>query len=536
MSQTALDKFETLKAREKSLANIINDLKSTLNQLGKNAENAKKEVAKEADKLISCINASKKELQSRITTLKDELAKDMNKEKAEFEKRLKETKKVREDAAKYMNSPDSKLHEEIVRKICDDFINNAAKNCPSKYDPSIRFIESTEAAKLKEGKIGVVQIIKPTDPWKCSLVLNKEYKTEAGAIAKLNLFTYTAAGEPSIAPGSVIDTLVTPSTRVTDVRVKEGPAEGLSEVEFLPLISGEFNVDVLVHGLHVSGSPMKVKVLPREMRVVSEFIMKWGNTPPLRSLSGIAVNKKFTLVAITDDKQHCVAVFDRNGALLNIIGHEGGKRGCFNDPDGIAFLDEFIIVVADKNNHRMQVFDTRTGKVLNQFGKRGKKKGAFMSPLGVHVDDKGQIVVSDTYNGRIQVFNSKAELVEVIDLAQVVPDCLPSRTVTHSDLVVVADSRMPGVTLFNKKDQAKLEIGRSRSGPDDATVNSIAIDGNKNLVVCSNSLSCVQMYTLEGFIVARFNDKRFKAQDVAALPDGQIMVIERRSARIFVIE
>jgi DNA-binding beta-propeller fold protein YncE len=65
------------------------------------------------------------------------------------------------------------------------------------------------------------------------------------------------------------------------------------------------------------------------------------------------------------------------------------------------------VAVADEGNHRVQIFDSE-GKYKRQFGTEGREDGQFRSPTGLASDAHGNLLVVDVTK-RLQVFDPEGK-------------------------------------------------------------------------------------------------------------------------------
>jgi len=111
----------------------------------------------------------------------------------------------------------------------------------------------------------------------------------------------------------------------------------------------------------------------------------------------------------TDNGNHVLRKFDREGKLLLTLGVEGkpgsGNSG-FKSPDDLVFDSQGNIYVADSGNARI-VKLTSDGGFISQWGSKGKGPGQFATAHGLAIDKQDQIYVADRGNKRVQVFDSQ---------------------------------------------------------------------------------------------------------------------------------
>jgi sugar lactone lactonase YvrE len=124
---------------------------------------------------------------------------------------------------------------------------------------------------------------------------------------------------------------------------------------------------------------------------------------------GIAVNPINGNVAVSDQVNGRVEVFDEAGKYITKFGKKGSAEGEFSGPRGLAIDAEGNIWVADTGNGRVQEFAEKGSeyKYAATFGKKGSGDGEFTSPKGLAIDSKGNIWVADSGNNRVQEFNKE---------------------------------------------------------------------------------------------------------------------------------
>jgi tripartite motif-containing protein 2/3 len=116
-------------------------------------------------------------------------------------------------------------------------------------------------------------------------------------------------------------------------------------------------------------------------------------------------------VLVTEAGNHRVSQFALDGTFVGIFagtGVVGSGNGEFNSPRAITVLGSSgEVAVADQNNDRVQIFDSE-GKYKRQFGTEGKKDGQFYRPTGLASDAHGNLLVVDVTN-RLQVFSPEGK-------------------------------------------------------------------------------------------------------------------------------
>ena len=217
------------------------------------------------------------------------------------------------------------------------------------------------------------------------------------------------------------------------------------EVTYQPNTRGRHVLNVTVNGEPVQGSPFIVHVrrafhqLGKPIRVITglyypravtttgigdvivsesykiSFISRDGHrirsivTAPVKSgiwkyemnPTGVAVDEAGNIY-VTDYESHRLSKFNSDGKLIKTVGGEGGRRGQFDQPHGIALSNELF--VCDTCNHRIRVFDTNL-KFISCFGKEGSGRGEFEYPRDLTCDSVGDVYVTDWGNHCVQVFS-----------------------------------------------------------------------------------------------------------------------------------
>ena len=147
------------------------------------------------------------------------------------------------------------------------------------------------------------------------------------------------------------------------------------------------------------------------------------------------------LVYVTDVGSHRIAVFSQEGELVRTFGSEGGGKGEFKYPCGVAVSpDDHLLYVSDRDNHRLQVF-TLEGRYVREFG-----TDQFKCPRCLTITSDGSVLVADNRNDkdydddddenndRVEVFDKKGKLVRSIAVEDPIGLAIDSR----GDLLVTS--------------------------------------------------------------------------------------------------
>ena len=106
---------------------------------------------------------------------------------------------------------------------------------------------------------------------------------------------------------------------------------------------------------------------------------------------------------VSDNGDHCVKVFDKQGKFLYNFGMKGAGEGEFDSPRFLSVDKAGHLLVCDSLNHRVQVFKPN-GEFITKFGTSGMEKGKFNMQISTVVLSDGRVIVTEFHNHRVQVF------------------------------------------------------------------------------------------------------------------------------------
>jgi DNA-binding beta-propeller fold protein YncE len=133
-----------------------------------------------------------------------------------------------------------------------------------------------------------------------------------------------------------------------------------------------------------------------------EFVDSFAQQGPARlgRPQGLALGPDDRLY-VADAANHRIAIFSRDGALVDAIGRLGDGIGELRFPYGVAFLSDGTLVVAEQGNNRVQRF-TSSGESLGIWGRPGRAPGELAAPWGVAVGPNDELLIVDALNNRLQ--------------------------------------------------------------------------------------------------------------------------------------
>ncbi|XP_078661423.1 uncharacterized protein LOC144905571 [Branchiostoma floridae x Branchiostoma belcheri] len=102
-------------------------------------------------------------------------------------------------------------------------------------------------------------------------------------------------------------------------------------------------------------------------------------------------------ILVTDNNNHCVHVWDREGNFKFKFGSEGSDQSQLKNPHGICVDGKGNIIVVDRGNGCVKMFDSQ-GRFLCHIG------SIMMGPWGVTVSPGGDVVVTDWTDNTVSVW------------------------------------------------------------------------------------------------------------------------------------
>ncbi len=230
---------------------------------------------------------------------------------------------------------------------------------------------------------------------------------------------------------------------------KRAPRKGSKKFLFLFAVLGLFIAADLISVLYNKSNEAKVITVQK----IQEFS---GDNQASGTFKGWDILALPNAIALTDQGQNRILVFDRDGKLLNKIDSDKAGAPPFKEPscltsdsngniyvmdtwntmirgfnsngDSILKLDlsaksfygprglawdNNAFVIADTGSHRIAKV-TLDGSVAGAWGSRGSGKGMFNNPYEVATDGHSNYYVVDRDNNRIEVLDSQGRFVREI--------------------------------------------------------------------------------------------------------------------------
>ena len=213
------------------------------------------------------------------------------------------------------------------------------------------------------------------------------------------------------------------------------------------------------------------------------FLRKWGvggaEPGQLGAPAGLALDANEDLY-ISEQGNHRISKFTRDGEFLMSFGSPGSEVGHFNKPWGITTDSHNNVYVADWGNDRIQKFSPE-GDFLTIIGEPGTGSGKLHRPSDVAVDADGDIYVSDWGQDKVEVYESDGQHLTTLygDSSELSP-----RGKEYLELNIADNEKRKLVTDFEPEYRFTLPTG-------------IEVDNTGRIFVVDNIRFRVQVYQKE---------------------------------------
>ena len=320
---------------------------------------------------------------------------------------------------------------------------------------------------------------------------------------------------------------------------------GQYEVKYTAKEPGSYKLAIEIGGEHIYKSPYDLLVSPREFnfeKVIGGYGSEQGQ---FKAPWGVGVSSKDE-IAVSDQHNHRVQVFDRDGNFKRSVGEYGSTDGKLHCPQAVAYDEDDNLVVVDCNNNRVQKFD-REGNFIMKFGRKGRGDGEFNLPWSVSFDDESNIIVTDKGNNRIQIFSCKGKYVAQFGNEGEEVLSWPVACEMHNDHYFVSDTNNHCIKIFNKQHVYVSKLGIEGQGEGQLIKNQgLLVDRADNVVVCDSWNDRIQLFKLNTDMLSVCSSKQFGStgnkigflndpSDLAMLSDGRFVVCDHRNHRVQVI-
>ena len=527
---------KTLEAKMKEVTQLDEDYAKMIQQ----NEIVKRDAQRFADNLIKSIQAK---LQTIITSVENQTKKSLESltaKRSEIQHQINIIESSLEEADKLLKRSTT---AEIVqlKKSLPTIFQGVDQTEPIVYDPSSQealvFVENQkmhDIVNMEEiGFLEEANRTKPIEP------LAEGGGLKEGTVARkaqFNLITRNAERKQAYDERDRVTVEINKDEQgqecVTEVRIDD-KKNGIYNISYHPRVQGTFKLLVKVNGKHISDSPFTVIVKPFHVRPVLSFGKEGSSNGMFRSPRPLAVTDRDE-IAVVDNLNHRVQVFDSNGTFLRSFGHKGENAGEFSYPVGVAIDKDRKILVSENDNHRVQILSWK-GRHLGSFGGKGSLDSQLLNPWGLSLDSTANIIVADAGNKLIKIFTPDGRFVMKIGGSFSFPD----HCVQCGEYLIVSDFSEHCIKVFNREGHFQYKFGKEGDGDGDLNGPSfLSVTQSKHLLVCDGVNHRVQVFELDGKFVGKFGLRGSKLGELigpfsaAVLSNGQIAVSDTHNHRI----
>ena len=525
---------ESIERKKKVCSDAIKTFQQVFEELEQNVTAAKREVSQTAEQMIAKIREHEREAtkvleNTRVSRI--EKINSLNEQVKSLMKQLDQAVQFAKDLVERSSSSDVMKSKKSLEQRFGDLDKATVPSLP--VSSFVKFFSTNALDNLNLGSV----ITNETDVRLSSMEALTE-NLQAGVEAELLICPKRKSEEE----------LTSKCQREFDVRVLIEPAEDVTSlrtfknenddihVKFIPKVPGTFNITVMINGDKLVTSPLRVQVKERRIDVMGELVLK-GEIP--ERPDWIAVNSKGT-IAVSDNEEHCILIFDKNGNFVREFGCHGEGPGQLANPAGITFLNDNEVLVGDDDNGQIQQFNVQTGNFVKSFGKRGTGDGEFTAPQGIFISDEGHVIVADCLNNRIQVFDEDGKFMSKFGDNGPGELCEPSGCIYHKNKFIVSDSGNHCLKVFEKAGKFLYKIGEE--GEADGQFShpwGLCVEkygDHQSLLVCDSDNGRVQQFTMEGRFIGKTVLRLGDPNAIATTPDGRILVCDCKDKSIYVLK
>ena len=525
--------------------NVIAQLDEDCAKVIQQSEIAKRDVQRFADGLIKTIQAKMKNVITAVENQTKKSLESLKAKRSEIQQQINATESSLEEADKLLKrSTTAEIVE--LKKSLQTIFQGLNQTEPIVHDPSslkpFVFVENHKMLDIVNAEeIGFWKEPSQTKA-RDSLAVGEGLKEGIVARkAQFNLTTRNAEKKQGYDEHDRVTVEIKDEKGqecMTEVRISNNK-DGTYKITYYPRVQGTFKLLVKVNGEHISCSPFTVILKPFQVKPVLSFGKEGSGDGMLKYPCGVSLSDGDEIV-VTDNQNHRIQVFDRNGTFLRSFGHKGKNAGEFICPIGIAINKDRNILVADNNNHRVQILSWE-GRHLGSFGGKGSLDSQLLNPWGLSLDSTGNVIVADIGNKLIKIFTPDGRF--VMKIGGQGSFTYPVHCVQCGEYFIVSDSNEHCIKVFNREGDFQYKFGKKGKG--DGEFNCprfLSVTQSKHLLVCDEGSHRIQVFELDGKFVGKFGTNGSKLGQfnypfsVAVLNNEQIVVSERSNHRIQIFQ
>ena len=525
--------------------NILSQLDEDCAKVFQQSEVLKRDVQRFADNLIKTIQAK---MQNIITTVEGQTKKSIESltaKRNEIQQQINVIESSLEEADKlFQRSTNAEVVQ--LKKTLQTIFERADQTEVVTHDPGTQedlvFIENKKMLDVVNGEdIGSLETLYRT---KASESLAEGDGLKEGTVARkaqFNLITRNEERKQCYDEKDRVTIEIKEEQErecVTKVQINDNE-NGIYKITYYPRVQGTFKLLVKVNGEHISCSPFTVILKPFQVKPVLSFGKEGSGDGMLKNPLGVAVNDRDEL-AVADNMNHRVQVFNSDGTFLRSFNHKGENDGEFNRPFGIAIDKDRNIFVGDCTNHRVHIFSWE-GRHLGSFCGQGSLDRQLLNPWGLSLDSTGNVIVADTGNKLIKIFTPDGRF--VMKIGGQGSFSFPIHCVQCGEYFIASDSGEHCIKVFNREGHFQYKFGKQGDGDGEFKYpRFLSVTQSKHLLVCDMGNHRIQVFEIDGRFVGKLGTNGSKSGEfnypfsVAVLSNDQIVVCDRNNHRIQIFQ
>ena len=537
--------IETQRQNLHEKMNVVAQLDEDYAKVIHQGESLKANVQKFADGLIKIIQAKTQNIISKVEKQTKKSLESLKAKRSEIQHQINVTESSLEEADKLLKRSTT---AEIVqlKKTLQTIFQGVDETEPFVHDrsslKSFVFVENQKMLDVVNGEI--IGFLEEGYRTNAKESLAKGEGLKEGIVARkaqFNLITRNAERKQWCSEHDLVTVELKDEQErecVTEVRIDDNK-DGIYNISYFPRVQGTIKLLVKVNGEHISCSPFTVIVKPFQVKPVLCFGKEGSGEGRLNNPLGVAVNDRGE-IAVADNENHRVQLFDSNGAYLRSFGRLGQNAGEFTFPRGIAINKDRNIFVAENTDQRVQIFSWE-GRHLGSLWDPGRLDSVVSLRCGLSLDSTGNVIVADTGNRLIRIFTPDGKFVMKIGGQGSLNG--PVHCVQCGEYFIVSDSSEHCIKVFNREGHFQYKFGKKGEGDGEFNYpRCLSVTQSKHLLVCDEGNHRIQVFELDGNFIGKFGKEGgklgefFSPYAVAVGNNDQIVVSEEQNHRIQIFE
>ena len=538
--------IETHRRNLQAKMNTVIKLDEDYARLIQQCEKVKREVQRTVDNLIANIETKKQTIFAAVEDQTEKTLESLTTQKTEIENQIEVIRSSLDEAEKVLTrstNPEVVQVKKSLETILEG-VNQTTKSTERdlKGLPILVFVGNRKMLEIVNAEeIGTLKLQQQTEASQSVAEGKGLEEGTVGGEAQFVLTTRNAKGSQCYNKHDHVMVEIRDEQGrqcVTEVRINDSK-DGSYKISYSPKDQGKYIVTVKVNGKHICKSPFSVQVKLFQVRPVLSFGKERSYVGMFNCPWGVAVNAR-DKIAVTEDVNNRVRIFNSDGKYLRSFGMGGHKLGELNFPKGITFHNNGNIFVADQGNHRIQIFSGE-GEYVGMFGGKGSLDSQLSNPCGLSVDSDGNIIVADAGNKLIKIFSPDGKF--LMKIGGQGSFTYPVHCVQCDRYLIVSDNAEHCIKVLDRNGNFQYKFGKKGEG--DGEFNNpcdLSLNKSRQLMVCDSGNNRIQVFELDGKFVGKFGTKGSNLGEmnypcsVAVLSNGRIVVSDQNNHRIQLFE